>query len=100
MKLFRLHAVCLLVAVTGLPLSVMAADAEYDCHVILDNNSAQIVFVEAPDRVRAEGVASRVRIKLEKARTVGVKQVRQCALRQSETLADPAMEVQRKSKPR
>lgn len=100
MRLLRLRAVCLLAVVAGLPSLVMAADAEYDCHVILDNNAAQIVFVEAPDRVRAEGLASRVRIKLGQARAVGVKQVKQCVLKRSESFADPAMEVQRKNKPR
>lgn len=99
MKLLRLHTVCLLAAMAGLPSLVMAADAEYDCHVILDNNAAHIVLAEAPDRVRAEALAARVRVKQGQGRTVGVRQVRQCVLRHTERFADPVMEVQRKSKP-
>ncbi|MFC7408052.1 hypothetical protein [Hydrogenophaga atypica] len=97
MKLLHLSTLCGMVA---LPIWASAADVEYDCHVVLSNNAAQIVFVEAPNRMRAEAVASRVRIKLGQGRTAGVKQVKQCVLSKSESLADPAAEAQRKTKPR
>lgn len=99
MKLQQLWVVLWLTALAGMPSIVIAADAEYDCHVILDSNAPRIVLAEAPDRMRAEALAARVRIKLGQGRTVGVKQVKQCVLRHSERFADPAMEVQRKNKP-
>ncbi len=99
MKLQPLRIVCLLGALSGLPSLVWAADAEYDCHVVLDNNAPRIVLTEAPDRARAEALAARARIKVGQGRPLGVKQVKQCVLRHTERFADPVMESQRKSRP-
>jgi hypothetical protein len=79
-------------------LGPLAHAAEFDCHVILDNNAVHIARVEAPDRGRAGVLASHVRVKAQ-GKPIGVKHVRECALRNAERLSDPAVEAQRKSKP-
>lgn len=93
-SLFRWTGLVALVALNGSP----AHAAEFDCHVILDNNATHIARVEAPDRGRAITLASHARAKAQ-GKPIGVKQVRECALRNTERLSDPAAETQRKSKP-
>lgn len=78
---------------------VFAALAEYDCHVVLANNRAEIVLVEAPDRPRAEALALRAKVTQGKARPQAVRQLKECVLRHSERFSDSAMEVRRKFKP-
>ena len=79
--------------------SAHSALAEYDCHVVLANNRADIVLVEATDRPRAEALALRAVVPQGKARPQAVRQLKECVLRHTERFSDPAMEVRRKSKP-
>ena len=93
-SLFRWTGLLVLVVLNGSP----AQAAEFDCHVVLNNNAVHIARVEAPDRGRATALASHAQIKAQ-GKPIGVKQVRECALRNTERLSDPAAETQRKSKP-
>lgn len=100
-SLFRWTGLVALVALVALNGSLVQA-AEFDCHVILDNNAVHIARVEAPDRNSASSLAAHVRVKTggkAAGKSVGVRQVRQCALRHSESLSDPTAESQRKAKP-
>lgn len=99
MKSQLMRITCCLAFLAGGSAAAQGTLVEYDCHVVLETNAPHIVFTEAPDRPRAEALAARVRVKVAQKRTVGVKQVKQCAQRHKERLWDPVMESRRASKP-
>lgn len=71
------------------------ATVDYDCHVVLENNTSSIVLVEAADRTKAANIAGRVQFKIGRGRPMVVRQVKECVERKTERFSDPVMELRR-----